>query len=126
MSTTTNSVNSRPRVMWRGADVYLVQSTCTPVNDRLMELFMLIDAARRASAARITCVIPYFGYSRQDKKSRSREPISAKLLATLLSTAGADRIGGSVRAQVPGSAPGRAGRHLAPPSGSQVDRAHAR
>lgn len=76
----------------RGIDLFLVQPTCAPVNDHLMELLLMIDAARRASAARITAVIPYFGYSRQDRKDRPRVPISAKLVANLLQEAGVDRI----------------------------------
>ena len=76
----------------RGIDAFLVQSTCAPVNDNLMELLLMIDAARRASAARITAIIPYFGYARQDRKDRPRVPISAKLVANLLEKAGADRI----------------------------------
>ena len=76
----------------RGIDLFIVQPTCDPVNENLMELLLLIDAARRASAARITAVIPYFGYSRQDRKDRPRVPISAKLVANLLEEAGADRI----------------------------------
>ena len=76
----------------RGADVYLVQSTCKPVNDHLMELLVMIDACRRASAGRITAVIPYFGYARQDRKAKSRDPISAKLVANMLTAAGANRI----------------------------------
>ena len=76
----------------RGEDVFIIQSTCTPVNDSLMELLIMIDAARRSSASRITAVIPYFGYARQDRKSASRTPITAKLVANLLVTAGADRI----------------------------------
>ena len=76
----------------RGEDVFIVQSTCTPVNDSLMELLIMIDAARRSSASRITAVIPYFGYARQDRKSASRTPITAKLVANLLVTAGANRI----------------------------------
>lgn len=76
----------------RGADVFLVQSTCKPVNDNLMELLVMIDACRRASAGRITAVIPYFGYARQDRKAKSRDPISAKLVANMLTAAGADRI----------------------------------
>jgi ribose-phosphate pyrophosphokinase len=75
----------------RGADVFIIQSTCNPVNDNYMELLIMIDAARRASAARITVVMPYMGYSRQDRKARGREPISAKLMADLITTAGADR-----------------------------------
>ncbi len=76
----------------RGADVFLVQSTCGPVNDNLMELLVMIDAMRRASAGRITAVMPYFGYARQDRKAKSRDPISAKLVANLLTEAGAARI----------------------------------
>ena len=76
----------------RGADVFLIQSTCKPVNDHLMELLVMIDACRRASAGRITAVIPYFGYARQDRKAKSRDPISAKLVANMLTAAGADRI----------------------------------
>ena len=76
----------------RGADVFLVQSTCKPVNDHLMELLVMIDACRRASAGRITAVIPYYGYARQDRKARSRDPISAKLVANMLTVAGANRI----------------------------------
>jgi ribose-phosphate pyrophosphokinase len=75
----------------RGADVFLVQSTSRPVNDNLMELLIMIQAARLASAKRITAVIPYYGYCRQDKKSQPREPITAKLVADLLQAAGADR-----------------------------------
>ena len=76
----------------RGSDVFLVQSTCSPVNNRLMELLVMIDACRRASAGRITAVIPYFGYARQDRKARSRDPISAKLVANMITAAGADRV----------------------------------
>ena len=76
----------------RGSDVFLIQSTCGPVNDNLMELLVMIDAMRRASAGRITAVIPYFGYARQDRKAKSRDPISAKLVANLLTEAGADRV----------------------------------
>lgn len=76
----------------RGCDVFVIQSTCKPVNDSLMELLILIDALRRASAARITAVIPYFGYARQDRKAKARDPISAKLVANLITTAGADRV----------------------------------
>ena len=76
----------------RGADVFLIQSTCGPVNDNLMELLVMIDAMRRASAGRITAVMPYFGYARQDRKAKSRDPISAKLVANLISEAGADRV----------------------------------
>ena len=76
----------------RGADVFLIQSTCKPVNDHLMELLVMIDACRRASAGRITAVIPYFGYARQDRKAKSRDPISAKLVANMLTAAGANRV----------------------------------
>lgn len=76
----------------RGYDVFIVQSTCKPVNDHLMELLVMIDAMRRASAGRITAVIPYFGYARQDRKAKSRDPISAKLVANLITQAGADRV----------------------------------
>ena len=76
----------------RGSDVFLVQSTCKPVNNNLMELLIMIDACRRASAGRITAVIPYFGYARQDRKAKSRDPISAKLVANMLTASGADRV----------------------------------
>ncbi|MDR0890425.1 MAG: ribose-phosphate pyrophosphokinase [Oscillospiraceae bacterium] len=76
----------------RGCDVFVVQSTCKPVNDNLMELLIMIDAFRRASAGRITAVIPYFGYARQDRKAKGRDPISAKLVANLITRAGADRV----------------------------------
>ena len=76
----------------RGKDVFIVQSTCNHVNDNLMELLIMIDAMRRASAGRITAVIPYFGYARQDRKAKSRDPISAKLVANLIVAAGADRV----------------------------------
>ena len=76
----------------RGSDVFIIQSTCTPVNNNLMELLIMIDAMKRASAGRITAVIPYFGYARQDRKSKSRDPISAKLVADLITAAGADRV----------------------------------
>ena len=76
----------------RGRDVFIIQSTCSPVNDNLMELLIMIDAAKRASAGRITAVIPYFGYARQDRKARSRDPITAKLVANLITAAGADRV----------------------------------
>ena len=76
----------------RGRDLFIIQSTCSPVNDNLMELLIMIDAAKRASAGRITAVIPYFGYARQDRKARSRDPITAKLVANLITAAGADRV----------------------------------
>lgn len=84
------AVNIRETV--RGRDVFLIQSTSYPVNENLMELLVIIDALKRASAGRITAVIPYFGYCRQDWKSRARDPISAKLVADIISTAGADRV----------------------------------
>ena len=76
----------------RNADVFIIQSTSTPVNEHLMELLIMIDAMKRTSAGRITAVIPYYGYCRQDRKDKTREPISAKLVANLLTTAGADRV----------------------------------
>jgi len=76
----------------RGCDVYLLQSTSTPTNDHLIELLIMIDAVKRASARRITAVIPYFGYARQDRKTRARDPITAKLVANLITSAGADRV----------------------------------
>jgi len=76
----------------RGVDVYVVQSTCSPVNDNLMELLVMIDALKRASAGSIVAVIPYFGYARQDRKSKPRTPISARLVADLLTAAGVDRV----------------------------------
>ncbi|NCE63799.1 ribose-phosphate pyrophosphokinase [Pseudoflavonifractor sp. 524-17] len=76
----------------RGSDVFVIQSTCSPVNDNLMELLIMIDAMKRASAGRITAVIPYFGYARQDRKTKPRDPISAKLVANLITRAGADRV----------------------------------
>jgi ribose-phosphate pyrophosphokinase len=76
----------------RGGDVFVLQSTCTPVNDHLMELLLMLDAFRRASAKRITAVIPYYGYARQDRKVSPRVPISAKLVADLITTAGASRV----------------------------------
>ena len=76
----------------RGADVYLLQSTCAPVNDSIMEMLIMADALRRSSAESITAVIPYFGYARQDRKVAGRTPISAKLVADLITTAGIDRV----------------------------------
>ena len=76
----------------RGRDVFLIQPTCEPVNDNLMELLIFIDCARRASAGRITAVVPYFGYARQDRKDEGRVPITAKLTANLIATAGANRV----------------------------------
>ena len=76
----------------RGCDVFVVQSTCKPVNNNLMELLIMVDAGRRASAGRITAVMPYFGYARQDRKAKGRDPISAKLVANMIEAAGADRV----------------------------------
>ena len=76
----------------RGVDTYIVQSTCDPVNDNLMEILIMIDAMKRASAGRINAVIPYYGYARQDRKAKARDPITAKLVANLLMAAGADRV----------------------------------
>ena len=84
------SVNINETV--RGCDVFVIQSTNNPVNDNLMELLIMIDALRRASAGRITAVIPYYGYARQDRKAKSRDPITAKLVANLITAAGADRV----------------------------------
>ena len=76
----------------RGADVFIVQPTCTPVNEHLMELLVMVDAVRRASARRITAVMPYYGYARQDRKTRARAPITAKLVANLITASGARRV----------------------------------
>lgn len=76
----------------RGCDVFVIQPTCTPIDHHLMELLLMIDALRRASASRVTAVIPYYGYAKQEKKTSGREPISAKLVANLICTAGADRV----------------------------------
>ena len=76
----------------RGADAFVIQPTCAPVNNNLMELLIMIDALRRASARRVTAVIPYYGYARQDRKAKARDPITAKLVANLLTAAGARRI----------------------------------
>lgn len=76
----------------RGDDCFVIQSTCSPVNDNLMELLITIDAMKRASAGRISAVIPYYGYARQDRKAKARDPITAKLVADMLVTAGADRV----------------------------------
>ncbi|MBQ3322959.1 MAG: ribose-phosphate pyrophosphokinase [Firmicutes bacterium] len=76
----------------RGVDCFVIQSTCNPVNDNLMELLITIDAMKRASAGRISAVIPYYGYARQDRKAKARDPITAKLVADMLVTAGADRV----------------------------------
>lgn len=84
------SVNIHETV--RGSDVFVVQSTCSPGNDNLMEMLIMIDAFKRASAGRITAVMPYYGYARQDRKAKARDPITAKLIADLITTAGADRV----------------------------------
>ncbi|HHT50527.1 MAG TPA: ribose-phosphate pyrophosphokinase [Eubacteriaceae bacterium] len=84
------SVNIRESI--RGSDVFVIQSTCKPVNDNLMELLIIIDALKRASAGRINAVIPYYGYARQDRKAKARDPITAKLVADIISAAGADRV----------------------------------
>ena len=76
----------------RGADVFVLQSYCEPINDRIMEQLIMIDAAKRASAKRITAVCPFYGYARQDRKAEGREPITARLLADMLTVAGADRV----------------------------------
>ncbi len=76
----------------RGRDIYLIQPTCPPVNDHLMQLLVMIDSCKRASAERVTAVIPYFGYARQDRKDEGRVPITAKLVANLITRAGADRV----------------------------------
>ena len=76
----------------RGQDIFIVQPTCAPVNDNLMELLIMIDAFRRASAQRITVVLPYYGYARQDKKIKPREPVTARLVANLITQAGASRV----------------------------------
>jgi ribose-phosphate pyrophosphokinase len=76
----------------RGSDVFVIQSLCHPVNDNLVELLIMVDALKRASAGRITAVVPYYGYARQDRKAKARDPISAKLVANLITTAGADRV----------------------------------
>lgn len=76
----------------RGCNVYVIQSTSQPVNENIMELLIMIDALKRASAKTINVVMPYYGYARQDRKARAREPITAKLVATLLETAGANRV----------------------------------
>jgi ribose-phosphate pyrophosphokinase len=85
-------IHVRIRENTRGCDVFVIQSTCPPVNDNLMELLIMVDALRRASANRITVVLPYYGYSRQDRKAEPRVPITAKLVANLITAAGADRV----------------------------------
>src|SRR5579862_358060 len=85
-------IHCRYESSMRGSDVFIVQTHCGPVNDTVMEQLIMIDAAKRASAKRITAVCPYYGYSRQDRKATGREPITAKLVADLLSVAGVDRV----------------------------------
>ncbi|MFQ5857506.1 MAG: ribose-phosphate diphosphokinase [Anaerolineae bacterium] len=94
MVTTFKDGEIRARILEnvRGHDVFIIQPTCNPVNQHLMELLLLIDAAKRASAERITAVIPYYGYARQERKTAGREPISAKLVANLITVAGANRV----------------------------------
>lgn len=88
----SKEVLCKPSCSVRDKDVYVIQSTCPPVNENLMELLIFADAVKRSSCRSLTCIIPYFGYARQDRKSKPREPISAKLVADLLVTAGADRV----------------------------------
>jgi ribose-phosphate pyrophosphokinase len=76
----------------RGADVFLLQATCQPVSENLIQLFIILDALRRASAGRVTAVMPYYGYARKEKKSQARDPISAKLMADIITLAGANRV----------------------------------
>lgn len=85
-------ISTRINESVRGADVFVVQPTCSPTNDNIMELLILMDALRRASAARITAVVPYYGYARQERKARAREPITAKLVANIITAAGATRL----------------------------------
>src|SRR4051812_2332484 len=88
----SSEVYVRPEDSVRGADVFIIQTSTPPVNESIMELLLMVDAMKRASAKRVTAVIPYYGYSRQDKKALAREPISAKLVADLLTAAGTDRV----------------------------------
>lgn len=88
----SKEVLCKPSCSVRDKDVYVIQSTCPPVNENLMELLIFADAVKRSSCRSLTCIIPYFGYARQDRKSKPREPISAKLVADLLVTAGVDRV----------------------------------
>lgn len=81
-----------PQQSVRGKHVFIIQSTCAPVNDRLMEILICLDAVKRASCSEVTCVIPYYGYARQDRKARARQPITSRLVADLLQAAGADRV----------------------------------
>src|SRR5574344_72196 len=88
----SQEVICEPTESVRGKDVFIIQSTCPPVNDNLMEVLVFVDALKRASAREINVIIPYFGYARQDRKAKPRQPISAKLVADLLVTAGVDRV----------------------------------
>src|SRR5205823_2712109 len=85
-------INVKIEDSMRGHDVFVIQPTCPPVNENLMELFIILDALRRASAGRVTAVIPYYGYARKERKTQPREPISAKLVANFITLAGADRV----------------------------------
>src|SRR5438309_11553937 len=85
-------INVKIEDSMRGHDVFVIQPTSPPVNEHLMELFIILDALRRASAGRVTAVIPYYGYARQERKTQPREPISAKLIANFITLAGADRV----------------------------------
>ncbi len=87
-----NEILFEGKKSFRGDDIYIIQSTCTPVTDHLMEVLLCVDACKRASAKSITCIMPYYGYARQDRKAKARQPISAKLVADLLTTAGVDRM----------------------------------
>src|SRR6202158_3883039 len=85
-------INVKIEDSMRGHDVFVIQPTCPPVNEHLMELFIILDALRRASPGRVTAVIPYYGYARKERKTQPREPISAKLIANVITLAGADRL----------------------------------
>src|SRR5947199_109316 len=85
-------INVKIEDSMRGHDVFVIQPTCPPVNEHLMELFIILDALRRASAGRVTAVIPYYGYARKERKTQPREPITAKLIANFITLAGADRL----------------------------------
>ena len=87
-----NEILFEGKKSFRGDDIYIIQSTCYPVTDNLMEVLLCVDACKRASAKSITCIMPYYGYARQDRKAKARQPISAKLVADLLTTAGVDRL----------------------------------
>src|SRR6202163_873064 len=85
-------INVKIEDSMRGHDVFVIQPTCPPVNEHLMELFIILDALRRASAGRVTAVVPYYGYARKERKTQPREPITAKLIANVITLAGADRL----------------------------------